>query len=235
MRILAIETSGSAGSVAALDGGLPLAQLDLDPQLRSARTLAPGLQQVLREVGWAPAEVQLLAIGLGPGSFTGLRLGVMTAKAFAYATGAAILGIGTLDAIAWRAPAEAGTIAVGIDAQRGEVYCGSFTREPAGATAAAGARDVVAAGPVDIVAAARWIDSLPAGCVVTGPALAKLAESLPAGLPPAPRESWQPTAAAVGQLAALRAARGARDDVWKLAPLYLRRSAAEEKWQSPAK
>ena len=66
-------------------------------------TLAPGIAELLKHVAWLPRDVQTVAVGVGPGSFTGLRLGVMTAKAFAYATGAQILGIGTPDAIAAQA------------------------------------------------------------------------------------------------------------------------------------
>ncbi len=221
MRILALETSSSAASIAALDGDSLLLEIDLDPQRRSACTLAPGIKALLAQVGWTPAQVELVAVGIGPGSFTGLRLGVMTAKAFAFATESAILGVGTLDAIAARAETS-GAICAAIDAQRDEVYCGVFTREPSG--------DVRAAGSIAIKAAERWVAELPTDSMATGPALVKLADQLPPSTLVAPRELWLPSAAVVGRLAALRAQPGARDDLWQLAPLYLRRSAAEEKW-----
>ena len=75
-------------------------RLALDPARRSARTLAPGIRHLLADAGWTPRDVALVAVSIGPGSFTGLRLGVMTAKAFAYAVGAPVLGIGTLEVIA---------------------------------------------------------------------------------------------------------------------------------------
>jgi len=226
VRILAIESSAAAASVAVFDDDKLLGQIDLDPRLRSARTLAPALAQIVRDAGWTPADVQLVAAGVGPGSFTGLRLGVMTAKAFAYATGAEILGVGTLDAIAARAPADTSRIAAVIDAQRGELYCGTFLRS------AAGAIEPTAA--IEILSVEQWIASLSAGCVVTGPALVKLDEQVQAaaatrGAQIAPRASWHPTAEAIGRLAFARHTAGARGDVWQLAPLYLRRSAAEEK------
>ncbi len=222
MRILAIESSGTTGSLAALAGTELLSQAALDPQLRSARTLAPGIAQLLRDVGWKPHDVEAVAVGIGPGSFTGLRLGVMTAKAFAYAVGAKVLGIGTLAAIAARTPQNAARVAVAIDAQRGEVYCGNFTRDLAGVLASEN--------EVAIATVEQWLASLTAEVTVTGPALGKLVEQLPAGVNVAPRDLWSPQASAIGNLAARRVARGESDDLWSLAPCYLRRSAAEEKW-----
>jgi tRNA threonylcarbamoyl adenosine modification protein YeaZ len=100
MRILALETTDKTGSVAAMADGNLLAELTLEPTQRSAQSLAPALQQLLQQVGWQPADVQLVAVSIGPGSFTGLRVGVTAAKVFAYAVGAEVLGISTLEAIA---------------------------------------------------------------------------------------------------------------------------------------
>jgi tRNA threonylcarbamoyladenosine biosynthesis protein TsaB len=227
VRILAIETSGKSGSVATLENGQVIKQAELDPALRSARTLSPAIKQLLRETGWTPADVQLVAIGIGPGSFTGLRLGVMTAKAFAFAAGAQVLGIGTLDSIAARAESAAPRIAAAVDAQRDEVYAGFFARDTSGALAQQGA--------TEIMAIERWLAALESEVLVTGPALVKLAERLPRHAIVAPSELWFPNAATVGRLAAAKYASGARDDVFRLAPIYLRRSAAEEKWAAGGK
>lgn len=225
MQILAIETSGSTGTVAALEGGRLLAELALDPTQRSARTLAPGIKSVLAQAGWQPAEVKLVAVSIGPGSFTGLRLGVMTAKAFAYAVGAGVIGIGTLQAIAAAVGDAAPRIAIASDAQRGEVYSALFDRDSSG--------ELITAREAEIVPIDDWLASLTAGTLVAGPALEKLAERLPPHVVAAPRETWLPQAAWVGRLAAARQERGQLDDLWTLAPVYLRRSAAEEKLDSP--
>jgi tRNA threonylcarbamoyladenosine biosynthesis protein TsaB len=182
----------------------------------------------MRQVGWKPTDVQLVAVGIGPGSFTGLRLGVMTAKAFAYAAGSAILGVGTPDAIAARAPRELRRIAVAIDAQRGEVYSARFT------LAAGDVIDVTHEGATEIITVESWLASLTSDVLATGPALAKLAGEVPSSAVLAPRDVWFPDAASVGRLASVRATRGDVDDLWMIAPLYLRRSAAEEKWDSRA-
>ena len=80
MNILALETSGKSGTVAALSEGLVLHERPLAPHQRSAQSLAPALFACLNEVAWQPQQVDLVAVTTGPGSFTGLRVGVTTAK-----------------------------------------------------------------------------------------------------------------------------------------------------------
>ncbi|HZZ29615.1 MAG TPA: tRNA (adenosine(37)-N6)-threonylcarbamoyltransferase complex dimerization subunit type 1 TsaB, partial [Pirellulales bacterium] len=73
MRILAIETTDLAGSVAVLENDRAVVGIDLDAQLRSAQSLAPGIEELLKTAGWQPGDVRLVAVTTGPGSFTGLR------------------------------------------------------------------------------------------------------------------------------------------------------------------
>lgn len=142
MRILALETTDRIGSVAALSGSNPLLQLALHSGQRSAQALAPAVRDLLEQVGWMPDEVELVAVSVGPGSFTGLRVGVTMAKVFAYAVGAEVLGINTLEAIANAGVAKAKTplapmregelsgmvrLTATMDAQRGDIVVQSFT------------------------------------------------------------------------------------------------------------
>ena len=117
-------------------------------------------------------------------------------------------------------------MAVAIDAQRGEVYCGRYQLLAGGIVE----RD----GDVAIHSADEWLTSLNAELLATGPALVKLAERAGSEAPSAPRDRWLPDAGAIGRLAVECAARGEADDLWSLAPCYLRRSAAEEKWETRA-
>src|SRR5262245_56901299 len=103
-RILAIETSGRHGSVATL-GGEPagarlIGQTVLTGEERTAQVLAPAIQQLLIATEWSPKSIDPVAVTVGPGSFTGLRIGVTTAKAIAYAVGADVLGVNTLEPLA---------------------------------------------------------------------------------------------------------------------------------------
>lgn len=221
MRILALETSGLAGSVAALDGEGVAVERTLDATQRAARTLAPAIRNLLREVGWRPADVRLVAVAAGPGSFTGLRIGVTTAKTFAYAVGAEVLGVNTLEAIAFAAPAESSPLHVVMDAQRGELFAATFARDESGRLSFGT--------PTHIVAAETWLAALAPGEFVAGPALERLRDRLPDGVVALPNELCTPRAAAVAGLAREQHAAGKRDDVYQLTPNYFRQSAAEEK------
>jgi tRNA threonylcarbamoyladenosine biosynthesis protein TsaB len=221
MRILAIETVSTSGSVAALDGGQCRAERALPADRRSAQTLAPGIRDLLGDVDWRPADVQLVAVAIGPGSFTGLRVGVTTAKVFAYAVGAEVLGVIALVAIARQAPTGRGRLWTVIDAHRQQVYAAVFDADEQGVWHGNA--------ETQLVDADAWLAALRPGETVAGPALTRLAARLPNGVAATPQDCWAPRAFTIGQIAAERHAVGMRDDLWRLAPLYVRPSAAEEK------
>jgi len=261
MRILALETTDKTGSVAAMADDNLLAELMLDHTQRSAQSLAPAIDRLLKQVGWLPSDVQLVAGSIGPGSFTGLRVGVTAAKVFAYAVGAEVLGVNTLEVIAANCAAtQSNEISVVIDAQRGEVVVQSFVRQADGWFEPAGAEELLDAdvwlarlskvggktahGGADITVCPRdggeqgrqeclphQQERLPHQ-VVTGPGLVRLLDRLPPGIEALDQDCWRPRAAPVGRLAARHHAQGRRDDLWRLVPHYYRRSAAEEKWDA---
>ncbi len=103
MRFLALETSTLSGSVALLRDNQVLLQAALPGRPRVAQTLVPAVEGLLRHSGWPVADLQMIAVTVGPGSFTGLRVGVTTAKTLAYALQTPILGVDTLEVIAWQA------------------------------------------------------------------------------------------------------------------------------------
>lgn len=222
MRILALETTERIGTIAACDGTNLLLESSLDSDSRSTESLVPGLARLLDQVGWQPRQVDLVAVTVGPGSFTGLRVGVTAAKAFAYAAEADILGIDTLETIAAGLPETAGPIAAAVDAQRGDLVGAVFERRSDGRLELDQPSRLM---PVD-----AWLAALPQGITVAGPILRKIADRVPAGLELPEERYWTPRASTVGRLAFVQFDAGKRDDVWKLVPRYSRRSAAEEKW-----
>jgi tRNA threonylcarbamoyladenosine biosynthesis protein TsaB len=224
MHILALETSGAAGSIAAAEGPRLVADLALDVQQRSAKSLAPGIRQVVDAAGWRIREVDLVAVTIGPGSFTGLRVGVATAKALAYALGARCVAVGTLEVIGAQAPGTHQRLAVAMDAGRSQFFAAAFERS---AGEAPSTRWTVA--DPSLVDQDRWLADLAAGGAVTGPALTKIRNRLPPGVSVVDAREWNPRADTLAAIAWRRHLAGAYDDVWKLAPLYLRKSAAEEK------
>ena len=230
MRILAIETVERSGSVAALDDETLVAQRRLEARRGSARSLAPAIAALLSEAGWRPTDVALVAVAVGPGSFTGLRIGVTTAKAFAYAAGCEIVGVGTMPAIAAQADDNTPRLSVVVDAQRGELVAADFTR--------ADDRSWIEATETRVLPADEWLASR---TTVAGPALAGLVDRLPAGVNAAARSSWGPTAEAVGKLGLALYRAGERSSPFDLVPRYARRAAAEERrggqanrWRQPS-
>jgi tRNA threonylcarbamoyladenosine biosynthesis protein TsaB len=225
VRVVAIETSGTVGSVALVEAGAESSRILSERRLpagqRTARSLLPCLNNMLKEQGWQPKDVELVATTSGPGSFTGLRIGVVTAKTFAYARGAQLVGVHTLAAMAAGVGEYAGRLWTVLDAQRGELFMATFDR----------ARALADAHPPEtkILAVPKWLEQLSAGDIVAGPPLAKWREQLPDGVMTAHEESWTPMAGAVGRLAALLFHRHGGVSPMKLVPQYYRRSAAEEK------
>jgi tRNA threonylcarbamoyladenosine biosynthesis protein TsaB len=220
MRILALETSCREASVAALDGDRLLGQLEFGSEQRTAQVFASVIDRQLKAVGWAPSDVQLIVVSQGPGSFTGLRVGVTATKTLAYATGAQILGINTQQVIAQQTEGDWHEVTVVGDAQRQQLFVTCFRRSGDRVTAAA---------PSRIVDVASWLESLEADQWVTGPGLARLIDRLPARVWATPADHWVPRAATLGRLGYADYLDGRRDDLWKLAPVYYRQSAAEEK------
>jgi tRNA threonylcarbamoyladenosine biosynthesis protein TsaB len=121
MKILALETTEQFGSVALLDDDHVLAEITLPKDRRSSQTLHPALHTLFEQLNTVPAEIEVVAVVAGPGSFTGLRVGVSAANIFAYTTGAKVIALDTFHTIASVVLPRNGVVSVGVDAQRGEV------------------------------------------------------------------------------------------------------------------
>ncbi len=104
LRFLILETSGRIGQVGVASDGNLLAFRRLDEARRHARDLAPAVAELLSQQHWQPCDIHAVIVSQGPGSYTGLRVGIMSAKAFAYATGCALLAVETFSAIALQTP-----------------------------------------------------------------------------------------------------------------------------------
>ena len=129
MNLLAVETSEISGSVAVWRNGYLETEHFLGSAQRSAQSLAPAIRSVLTAAGLTPRDISCVAATVGPGSFTGLRVGVMTAKMFAYAVGASVAAVDTLLAIATGCNVPdffEKTVSIAIDAQRKQVVAQSF-------------------------------------------------------------------------------------------------------------
>jgi tRNA threonylcarbamoyladenosine biosynthesis protein TsaB len=128
LKVLAIDTSSRRGSVALLAGPEVAGELRLaSPETHSARLLR-SIEFLLQMTGWAAADLNLIAAGIGPGSFTGIRIGVSTALGLAQTLHLPFAGISGLDALAAQARTLHECIGVVVDAQRSQVYFAEYRR-----------------------------------------------------------------------------------------------------------
>lgn len=222
MKILALETSTREASVAILDDDAVVAWVALDPQKRTAQSLAPTVAALLDRNGWEPSQLELIAVTEGPGSFTGLRIGVASAKAMAYATGAAIVALNTLDVIAAQSTRQHAVLWPVLNAERRQLFAAPYQPSQTG-------DGWIAVGETRIWDLDAWLARWAPGEAVIGPGVALLRDELPTSAPVEPEDVWFPRASTVGRLAFRRFRAGDQSDVWTLVPRYYRRSAAEEK------
>ncbi|MET0232432.1 MAG: tRNA (adenosine(37)-N6)-threonylcarbamoyltransferase complex dimerization subunit type 1 TsaB [Rhodanobacteraceae bacterium] len=127
MNLLAIETATESCSVALLCGEAIIARSELAPR-RHAELLLPMCDQVLAEAGLARRALDALAVGRGPGAFTGVRLAISAAQGIAFALDIPVVPVSSLAALAVQAPDDGADVLAIIDARMGEVYAGTFRR-----------------------------------------------------------------------------------------------------------
>jgi tRNA threonylcarbamoyladenosine biosynthesis protein TsaB len=227
MNLLAIDTSTDRAVLALASDEGRLWVATTDAGRRHGRDLLPTLKDLLDSAGMRTGDLGAIAVGLGPGSYTGLRVGVTAAKTLAYVTGAPLVGLDSLHAIGQHAPAGVLRVSVIADAQREELYVADLVRAEPGAA-------LVPLLPTRIEAVGRWLGSLEAGTIVMGPALAspRVRSMAPRTSLPADGDVLGPSGDALIELAREGMAAGGRENPWLVEPRYLRRSAAEDLWES---
>ena len=213
---LLIETSGRGGFVALAVGGTVVGTRVLDPGRRQNRDLAPFAGELLTAAGLTPKSLRGVVVSVGPGSYTGLRVGLISAKVLAYAVGCELIAVPTFAAIADLAPPELTAVDVISDGLQGLVYSQRYERS-AGVVAATNA--------LHIVTLADWIATGPTA--VSGPGLTLADAALEADVVRVAVELRMPTAASLFA-AGRRIAPVSREELFALEPLYLRPSSAEE-------
>ena len=220
MKLLALETATDQGSAALwLDGQILARECPPGPQ--SSATLLPLVRDLLAENGLRVADLDGIAFGAGPGSFTGLRVACGVAQGLAVATDLPVVPVGTLEAMAWASGTAVGEkVAAYLDARMGEVYSGFYQRQETG---------VLALGPVTVNSPATAPLPEGPGWIACGNgigAYGPLADRLAAlALPTFPDRV--PAAAAVAALAAPRLQRGEGLDAALAAPTYVRDKVAQ--------
>ena len=217
MRVLAVETSSLAGGVALLDDDRLVAEYLLDVSVTHSERLLSAVDRVLADARWTPRELTGLAVAIGPGSFTGLRIAISTVKGLALALGLPIAAVPTLDAMAAALPWAALPVCPVLDARKGEVYASCYRWDGASMRRE---WDYLALS-LDALAARLAEPTLLVGDGA-GHVVSPHARTLPS-----PRRL--PSPACVGALGLVRLRRGETVTAAALAPDYLRPSEAELK------
>jgi len=214
---LLIETSGRTGQVGLARGGEVVLSRLLDPSRRHARDLAPAVVELLQQAGITASACVGVMVSLGPGSFTGLRVGVMSAKTFAYATGCALRAVPTFAAVAEQAPSRCEPLWVVADALRGHAYAQLFRRSAPGWEAQT---------ELLLLPWEQWRSQVAVEAFVSGPGAQQAAERWPE-LALTPPETHHPTLQGL-YAAGSRMPDLSRSELFALEPLYIRPSYAEE-------
>lgn len=238
MRILALDTATSACTVAVTDGDRVLSELTLEvPRAHSTR-LMPLIAQAVAESGLAKTDLDGLAAGTGPGSFTGLRIGLSTVKGLAFALGKPCAGVGTLAAMAYGTGAQIGLVVPMLDAKRGEVFAAVYAVGDRNPSTWA---ELVPPGHFALGALAERIQGLRAGLrhtwqfvTLCGDVAAQHGDALALGdaLRLAPAGAMLPRGWAVATVARSMFQAGHSGDPDLLLPVYLRKSEAETLWEA---
>ena len=228
MSILAIDTASSVSSVAVASEGKLQAEVTVEAGRTHSETLLSHIEGVLSFAGVERSALTGVAVSIGPGSFTGLRIGLATAKAIAYGLGIPLVGVSTLAALALAVPvSDVHTLAL-MDAQKGNAYAGLYEWRD-------GSLHEVR--PVRVAPLAEAIaEAADRGkpVLLTGELAVKERArlgNLPDNVTLAPAHLLTARASHVAWLGIARLAAGERDDPMTLEPFYIRRSEAEVLWE----
>lgn len=230
---LGIETSGLSGSVAVYRPGQQITQIELSQQGRKhAQTLVAEVKNILETLKISARQITGVGVSRGPGSFTGLRIGITFAKTFGYVTGCPVIGIDTFAAIAMKSPPEITETWVISNAQRGDLFAGKYLKTTE--------RHWQKASGIGLISIEEFCNSLQSGDTVSGPGITLLPENFPSAPRLLQQEFHLPQAAEIAEITARIMQQNAANqsplnEVWDLTPFYLRKSAAEEKWDAQQK
>lgn len=128
MKVLAVDTSTKMGSAALTEDDRLIAQIQLNVEVTHTERLLPAIQILLEQAGWNLENLEGLALAIGPGSFTGLRVGLATMKGFAQAQNLPLVGVSSLLALACNGSAGDQPVLACLDAHRGEVYAAAYLK-----------------------------------------------------------------------------------------------------------
>ena len=226
MLILGIETSTKTGSVAVVSEDGVIAQYSLNIEVTHSERLMSTVDRVLKDTGLAIADFGGFAVAIGPGSFTGLRIGLSTVKGLAFATGKPIAAVPTLRALAGNLPFAAYPVCPMLDARKNEVYAALYACEGSAYSSVM---------PETTISIHDLADRISRQTIFIGEAAriyrAEIVKQFGSAALFAPLSASLPSAAIVAEIGLDMIKNGEEAAPDSLAPLYIRRSEAEVAWE----
>jgi len=218
MKVLGIETSTPIGSIALIDDEEIIAEYNYQGKLEHSAWLMPAIDKLLKDVTLSCEDIEGIAVSSGPGSFTGLRIGISTVKGLVQGLGIPVVGVSTLDSLAWNLPYTEKIICPVLDAKKKEVY-----------TALYNGQTLERLTEYLVISPERLIEMISEPTIFLGSGLKSCQDQLMQSLNDkkvyfAHSSLWLPRASNIALLGLKNLKAGKHEDIYSFAPLYLRRA-----------
>lgn len=229
MKVLAVDTSSLVAAVAVVDDGALLGEYTINHKKTHSQKLMPMMEELMRSLELTPFDIDIYAASSGPGSFTGLRIGVTAIKALAYAAGKPVVSVPTLDALAYNIPVTDSLVCPVMDARNNQVYTALYKWEKNNRVKVTEYMGIPVAELVQLIKGKNQ------KVVFTGDATGLHKEFLKSELKErcefAPGNLLLQRASSVAQVALERAQEGMLENCFDMVPFYLRKSQAEREYE----
>jgi len=226
MYILGIETATKTGGVAIVSENGVLAEYTLNIEVTHSERLMSTVDRVLKDTGFTLADIDGYGVSIGPGSFTGLRIGLSTIKGLAFSTGKPVAAVPTLRALAWNVPFSRYPVCPLLDARKKEVYAALYRHD---------GRNTIQEMPDSVISLVELSGRITGEVLFTGEGSRLFAGEITKIFSDrahfAPLSSSVPSAASVAEIALSMLKGEQQTGPDKLVPMYIRRPEAEVAWE----
>jgi tRNA threonylcarbamoyladenosine biosynthesis protein TsaB len=225
MRAIALETSGLLGSIALVENGQILSEEEFPHGFKHAAGIISLIDRLTRAKGWTPQDLSEVYVSAGPGSFTGLRVGITVAKTLAFALAAKLVAVPSTQVIAHNAYEGWQNSIIVLDAKRGQIFTARYVNQN---------DQPIEVEPAHLDTLTAMLQRAPRPVQLIGDGIPYHQASIPTddpGVNVLPKPLWRPRAAIVAKIGLHLSAAQAFTEPDQLTPLYIRRPEAEEKWE----
>lgn len=225
MKVLSIDTSSVVATCAVLDENKILGEYSLNQNVTHSENLVPMIKEIMDGLNLKVNDIDIFAASVGPGSFTGLRIGIATIKSLAHVVDKPVVGVSTLEALAFNIPYFSGILVPIIDARRNRVFSGIYRWKDNKLI------NIKSPSPLELDELISTLKSYDEKILFNGDGTLvykdKIMEKLNGRVYFSPISTNMPRASSVGELAIIKAKEGKTESYFELVPQYLRESQAQ--------